>query len=171
MDIAELLKNEQGKNFWCDVAVIVKKPKRPNKETQTQDCVLSDDSGDVEATLDISSMSVVESKNLIRIIRAEVQHGANAAGTKLYVHAFIQEKATEPEPYAPPVHYSPAEIEQNGKSDWDKIAKGKTRCNIVCAMITNGQIDVKNPAGIDADLGYDARKNIDKLVEYIFTGK
>ena len=33
--------------------------------------------------------------------------------------------------------------------DWDKIAEGKVRCNVVCSGIQSGQLECKTPAAVD----------------------
>jgi hypothetical protein len=174
MDIADILKNEQGKTFFCDIKATVKKPKSKllTGDEWTQECVLSDLSGDIQAEILLCGLSL-ERGNKIRVISGQIQNGAS--GLKLFVIGYVPETTSEPEPYQPKeqqeVHYTPAEIEQNRKPDWDKIAKGKTRCNIICAMIANGQTNVHGDRYGKLELTDCTKQNIEHLIQYIFTGK
>ena len=161
MDIAEILKNEQGRTFFCDVRAVVKKPKSKLKtgEEWTQECVLSDLSGDIQAEVLLAGTSLGRGEE-IRIVSAQIQHGADC--DKLFVIGYVQETATEPEPKQ---HYSPAEIAENKGVDWDKIARGKTKCNLVCAAIAGNQIDLFCCYdGLDLK----TRQCIEVLINYIF---
>ncbi|MFA5381940.1 MAG: hypothetical protein WC356_02155 [Candidatus Micrarchaeia archaeon] len=167
-DIAGLLENDTGKTFMCDVKATVKKPKSKLQTggEWTQECVLSDLSGDIQAEVLLQGLSL-ERGNHIRIISGQIQNGAS--GVKLFVIGYVPETITEPEPYQPKEqHYSQEEIEQNGKPDWDKIAKGKTRCNIICAMIASGKYDelVEN-----IEIPDNFKPKINQLINYIFEGK
>lgn len=74
-----------------------------------------------------------------------------------------QQQNYTPPPQAPP---SPAPAPQPAQTfqqqieqpDWDEIARGKVRCNLVCAGIQSGQIVVNNPADCNS------------WMDYIFTG-
>lgn len=96
-----------------------------------------------------------------------------ADGSDLDIISWSTETATEPEPYVavPDQHYTPAEIEQNGKPDWDRIAKGKTRCNIVCAYIAAGVIGDEGLLGRGVEYNRKLKESIENLIEYIFNGK
>ncbi len=64
-----------------------------------------------------------------------------------------------PPPQAPSPQQQQAfnrEMEQSKQPDWDEIARGKVRCNLVCAAIQTGQ---------EPNLDY-----LDSLMDYIFTG-
>jgi hypothetical protein len=157
MNIAELLKNEQGKTFTCDVEAIVKKPKSKlmNGDEWTQECVLSDLSGDISSEVLLCGNSL-ERGNKIRIISGQMQNGES--GVKLFVIGYVPETATEPEPYQPKEqHYTPAEIEQNKTVDWQAISTGKVRHGVVCAYIQAGIEPIKD--------------NVIKWVNFIMSGK
>lgn len=73
-----------------------------------------------------------------------------------------QQQSYTPPPQAPSPQQQQAfnrEIEQPDKPDWDEIAKGKVRCNLVCAAIQGGQMKCENPTDAEA------------YMDYIFTGK
>ncbi len=55
----------------------------------------------------------------------------------------------------PPQQQQP---QQPNQPDWDEIARGKVRCNLVCAGIQSGQLNVTCPTDCNAWL------------DYIFTG-
>lgn len=58
-----------------------------------------------------------------------------------------------PPPYNPPPQTAPSQ------PDWDEIARGKVRCNLVCAGIQSGQLEAKSLADCDT------------YMTYIFTGR
>ncbi len=71
-----------------------------------------------------------------------------------------QQSPSQPNQYNPPVQQAPPQqtfqqqIEE--KPDWDEIARGKVRCNLVCAVLN---------AGNDPNIVF-----LDGLMEYIFNG-
>jgi hypothetical protein len=174
MTIKDILLLKNGQRYsYLDLHVIVKKPKS-KLETNgewTQEVVLSDSTGEIQAEVLVQTydgfVSSLGRGQKIEVSGAELQNGVD--GLRLYVFNYFVQTAAEPEPYQPKEqHYTSAEIEQNKTVDWDKIAKGKTRCNIICAMISNGQIDVRNG---NSNLNNTAKNNIENFIEYIFTGK
>ena len=69
-----------------------------------------------------------------------------------------QQQSYTPPPQAAPPQPSPAPPPQAPQPDWDEIARGKVRCNLICAGITGGQLECKTP--VDANT----------YMDYIFTG-
>ena len=73
-----------------------------------------------------------------------------------------QQQAYTPPPQAPSPQQQQAfnqQIEQPAQPDWDEIARGKVRCNLVCAAIDSGQLDASN------------LNVVDSYMDYIFTGR
>ncbi len=167
MTISEIQKLDTGARVH-GLKVVIKKTKKRSQfgDEITQEFVLGDSTGEILAEILLAKLvhrSCVHRscgvETLIRnepltIIAGEIQQGAE--GTRLYVSAY--ERYGQSEPDEP--HYTSAEIEQNTKPDWNKIARGKTKCNIVCAMLS---------AGLSADRILDSHKSeIEKLINYIF---
>ncbi len=67
-----------------------------------------------------------------------------------------QQAYNPPPQAAPPQQTFQQQIEE--KPDWDEIARGKVRCNLVCAAIDAGQMNARNHAECDSHM------------DYIFTG-
>ena len=70
-----------------------------------------------------------------------------------------QQQSYTPPPQAPSPQQQQAfnrEMEQPKQPDWDEIARGKVRCNLVCAVLQSGE----NP-----DIEY-----LNGLMDFIFTG-
>ncbi len=86
-------------------------------------------------------------------------------GQYLNISGYPEKQAAPPQqsytppPQAPSPQQQQAfnrEMEQPEQPDWDEIARGKVRCNLVCAVLQSGE----NP-----DIEY-----LDSLMDYIFTG-
>jgi hypothetical protein len=173
MTIKDVLLLESDKRWIrLNLHVIVKKPKS-KLETNgewTQEVVLSDSTGEIQAEVLVQTydgfVSSLARGQKIEVSEAELQNSVD--GLRLYVFNYFVQTATEPEPYQPKEqHYTPAEIEQNKTVDWDKIARGKTRCNLVCAMIAAGRT-LRNGNDLLSD---EDKRGIEIFIEYIFTGK
>ena len=67
-----------------------------------------------------------------------------------------QQNYIPPQQQVPPQQTFQQQIKQ--EPDWDEIARGKVRCNLVCAGIQSGQLSVTCPTDCDA------------WMDYIFTG-
>jgi hypothetical protein len=150
------------------IIATVKKPKSPLRTggEMTQECILSDGTGDIEAEVLINGLKL-DRGNEITIVAAELQSGAG--GKKLYVSEYEQKRISEPEPYQPKEqHYSPAEVEQNTGTNWDEIARRGIRKDLVCALISSRTLPAREPG---LQFIYDHWTDILALTEQIFTGK
>jgi hypothetical protein len=162
MNISHIQKLETGAKVH-NLEVVIKKTKKRSQlgDETTQEFVLADNTGEILAEILLVHRSYgVET--LIRnepltIIAGEIQQGAD--GTRLYVSEY--ERHTQSEPDEP--HYTSAELEQDTRSDWDKTARGRTKCVVVCAAITSNQISL-----FDDPNDPDIQKAINKWVNYIF---
>lgn len=154
--IAEIQKLETGAKV-SDLTVVIKKTKKRSQlgDETTQEFVLSDTTGEILAEIllaetDFGTETLIRNETL-NIRKGEIQQSVE--GTRLYVSIYERHVQSEPEP-----HYTSAEIEQY--KSVDKIARGKTKCLLVCAYIS---------AGISADRILDSyKKDIERLIGYIF---
>ena len=69
----------------------------------------------------------------------------------------------------PPPEPSPQNAQDpENKPDWDKIAEGKTRCAVVCAMIQAGELKERKDI---LGLSDNEKEHINSIVKFIFTGE
>lgn len=70
-----------------------------------------------------------------------------------------------PNPTPPPAQqsYNPPVQAVKADPDWDEIARGKVRCNLICALLQN--------SAIDASMAEQTQQLAEQHMNYIFTGQ
>ena len=68
----------------------------------------------------------------------------------------------KPTPPPPPVNPWNPPPQQSKEPDWDEIARGKVRCNLICSILSNSAIDSTIPAMV--------KSTAQEYMAYIFTG-
>lgn len=153
--IAELLAMPVGERigggFMLTVKTVKKTSQLPNKD-YIFTVVLFDKTGEMLADFKRSRYIPLIRNAQVLIVVAEIQTAEK--GTKLFVHEFDRPKGkSEPDYYQGVGDDIP---------DWETTTKGKIRHGLVCSLLRTGK-----PITLDRV----TKINIEKLVDYIFTGE